>query len=271
MELLEWSDILKPSQIGKTLVSLTIGAFDGLHLGHQTLIETTRIQGQAPVLAVTFRKNPKKFFGGAHYEGDLLTVEQKINLFRALGVDKLLLIDFSEEFSKMTGSVFYAHLEQHFKIKGVFVGYDFSFGHRSATKASDLEAIMAPHTNLTILPPVQVGKGPVSSSRIRSAIKAGNLAEAESMLGRQYEVFVPWAKGKSAGQQIRISKSDFSQVLPTSGLFSATAGSAEENIEMTSEDVVFPGHHFGGIPYITIRTPKGDKNGFIERRKSSNH
>lgn len=216
---------------------MTMGVFDGIHRGHQELLRLTVKQRAPSALAITFLQNPKKFFLG-HYPGDLVTLEQKIAIFRDQGFDYLLLIDFSEEFSKMSGSDFFNHLLSVFDFSSIVVGYDFSFGHRSSTTATEIKNLIAPETLLTILPPVLEGTEAISSTRIRRAITEGRLVEAGALLGRAYSIFIrpDWLIATTTGTRVPLVK--VSQVLPPVGRYRVFDQSGEYELTITGTDLL---------------------------------
>jgi len=169
-------------------VAATIGVFDGVHRGHQSLLEELGRGGRPEdTLVVTFRENPKKLFNPA-YRGDLMTWDEKLAALEAHGVGHVVVIDFSPGFSTMTGRDFFLLLKKSFVFSKLVLGWNFSFGKGSSTRAADLGWLADPETRLTILPPLTVDGLVVSSSVVRQAVAEGNLSLARSLLGRAYAV-----------------------------------------------------------------------------------
>jgi riboflavin kinase/FMN adenylyltransferase len=168
--------------------AMTIGVFDGVHLGHLELIKTIVRRGPNPTV-VTFRENPKKLVSPKTYHGDLFSLKQKLKAFENLGIGRVILIDFSEEFSKLKGQEFLSLLEEQGKAVFLAIGSDFRCGCRQDTGP---EAILAVNERkgipTEIVPPVRCGAGLVSSSRIRSAILSGDMKEAAVLSGRNIEL-----------------------------------------------------------------------------------
>ena len=172
--------------------AMTIGVFDGVHLGHQELIRKIVQRGPNPTI-VTFRENPKKHVSRSTFEGDLYSLKQKLTVFERLGVCRVLLIDFSENFSKLSGRDFLDLLTSRGKMVYLAIGKNFRCGWRKDTDAAVIEEInrlkgiptevIAP----VVLPPAY-GAGPVSSSRIRSAIFSGDLKLAAALIGRNFDL-----------------------------------------------------------------------------------
>jgi len=174
---------------GGKRTSLTIGVFDGLHRGHQALI--AKITAKAPELlpvVVTFRENPKRRGFEAKTAGtpkDIIAFEEKLALLDSLGVALCVIIDFSERFSKLSGAAFLEDLCRYLRPAYIALGTNFHCGHRRDTDAGAFKA-MAEQLGIEaeIIPPVLEGGKPVSSSRIRAALEAGDTGAAGLLLGR---------------------------------------------------------------------------------------
>jgi riboflavin kinase/FMN adenylyltransferase len=143
---------------------------------------------------ITFTENPKKFFFPETYEGDILSPQQKMEIFGTLGVERVILIDFSLEFSKIKGGEFLQILQDRWHPVFMALGDNFRWGrHRDMDAGSIQRANRAKGIPTEIIPPVEIEGAPVSSSRIRAAILGGDLGLAERLLGR------PWVPGTLAG------------------------------------------------------------------------
>jgi riboflavin kinase/FMN adenylyltransferase len=169
--------------------ALTIGVFDGIHRGHQKLIKRIAAEnGRLVSTLITFRKNPKEFFKKKGFRGDILTLDQKLVIFERLSVDMVVLIDFSEDFSRMSGKEFLGLVRDRLCPGFVAVGSNFRCGYRGDTDAARLAAFYrGAEVPVEVVPPVLDGARPVSSSRIRSAIAAGDFSTAARLLGRSVE------------------------------------------------------------------------------------
>jgi riboflavin kinase / FMN adenylyltransferase len=112
MRTVDWDEFLEKGLEGPT--AATIGVFDGVHRGHMELIGRVRkaASGRRNSLVVTFRENPKKFLKARGYNGDLMTLEQKLELFERMGISAVVLIDFSGHFGKLGGSDFLEALKK---------------------------------------------------------------------------------------------------------------------------------------------------------------
>jgi len=201
----------------------TIGVFDGLHKGHQALVNAVREQASGNrTIAVTFTKNPKQVMAPAQYAGDLFSPRQKLEAFAASGLDLCILIDFSENFSKMSGEDFIQSLVQSCGVRSFIVGWDFTCGYRLSTKAVDLRHIAALHgARVDIIAPVLLDGALVSSSKIRSTLLQGRTDLALAMLGSPYTLDVR-GYGMESRADVRFTKLDASlSVIPAQGRYAA--------------------------------------------------
>jgi len=158
---------------------VTIGAFDGVHLGHQALVrgaqESARKRG-LPLVVWTFDPPPKVFFGRATL---LCTAHEKVERIASLGVDHLVLSRFDAAFRARTAQSFMADL-QAMNPAEVWVGDDFRFG---AMQAGDVD-LLSRHFTVRMLDPVNCEKGErISSSRIRNLWRAGQYELCRTLLG----------------------------------------------------------------------------------------
>ena len=188
MRVIDWAEIAAgPSPPEAS--ALTIGVFDGIHRGHQELIRriTAKNAEFVPTL-ITFRKNPKEFLKKREFKGDILSLNQKLAIFEQLSVARVILIDFSENFSKLGGREFLDLARNRLCPGFVAVGGNFRCGYQGDTNAVRLKALYhKAGIPVEVLVPVLDGARPVSSSRIRSAIAAGDFSSAARLLGRNFE------------------------------------------------------------------------------------
>ena len=196
LRVIEWNEYLSGVFHDKTPFSaeaaMTVGIFDGVHLGHRELINRVVKHGPNPTV-ITFRESPRKVISPETYEGDIYSLKQKLDTFDNLGVSRVILIDFSLEFSKLNGREFFNLLEEKGKIVFLAVGSNFRCGYRQDTGAEILSEM-----NRELGIPTEVVSQiylnyagncePVSSSRIRSAILSGDLKQAAALMGRNVRV-----------------------------------------------------------------------------------
>jgi len=191
MQVIEWSQFLEEnSPLGGNPSAVTVGIFDGVHRGHQALIEQVVSQKPSAVpVIITFRQGNHKKGSGYGHKGDILTFRQKIAIFESLGVSLTIVIEFSESFRRMSGADFLQILYEYGKMSFMAVGSNFRCGYHLGTDALMIQELNARRDISTcILPPLTEGGHPISSSKIRAAIVQGKLETAKAMLGRPFTV-----------------------------------------------------------------------------------
>jgi riboflavin kinase/FMN adenylyltransferase len=182
MQVIDWNDFLKrglPS--GK--VSVTVGVFDGVHKGHKTLIERILPQNanNAVPVVITFREPVYK---NEKIPLIIQSFEEKAAALEALGVEVLIVIDFTENFSRMTGREFLETLLNHAAIGFFAVGANFRCGCGLDTDAKAIRDFFTDKgIPVEIVPEVLYDEFPVSSSRIRAALAEGDIELAEALIG----------------------------------------------------------------------------------------
>nr|AXS01224.1 riboflavin biosynthesis protein [uncultured bacterium] len=183
MQIIEWPQFLQSGlSLKEKQTSMTVGVFDGVHRGHQALIErvVSRNADFAPVV-ITFKENHKT---GA---GDILTFEEKTKILAGMGVEILLVVDFTESFRNMRGIEFLEILMERGNVGFFAVGSEFRCGRNLDTDAAAIGGFFSSRgVPFETVPEVMESGLPISSSRIRAALAAGDIGLAEEMLGRQY-------------------------------------------------------------------------------------
>ncbi|MEI6873774.1 MAG: FAD synthetase family protein [Spirochaetota bacterium] len=186
---LTWDEFIEARPNGRPMAA-TVGVFDGIHLGHQSLIRRVVAHGNGCVSAVfTFSENPKKLLRPDTWMGDLASPAQKLGIFESLGLELAVLIDFSGDFSRMPGRNFLSLVMDHGSLCYMTVGSDFHCGRGRDTDAAALRDFYSrSDVRVEIVEPIELDGVPVSSTRIRIALRQGRIEEAALMLGRSYEM-----------------------------------------------------------------------------------
>ncbi|NYT52662.1 MAG: bifunctional riboflavin kinase/FAD synthetase [Candidatus Vesicomyosocius endoextente] len=166
---------------------VTIGNFDGVHIGHQKIIKTLVSKAQImnlPSVLVSFSPTPQHFFG--HAQATLSSFKQKHALLTSLGVDEHLLINFNTSFSQLTANTFiHEVLLDKLKVKLCLVGDDFRFGSK---QTGDFSLLQTFNFEVEKTPTVLYNLDRVSSSKIRQSLKKGNFYLANQLLGRKFSI-----------------------------------------------------------------------------------
>jgi len=174
-------------QPARSRCALTIGNFDGVHVGHHALID--RVVATARELSLTscvltFEPHPREFFSPEAAPRRLTRLREKLELLAAAGVGRVHVIRFNARFAAMSASRFIEDvLKIGLKTAWLLVGRDFRFG---AQRKGDFAALQGHGFALEAMPDVALGGERVSSSAVRAALEAGDFARAERLLGRPY-------------------------------------------------------------------------------------
>ena len=208
-------------------VSLTVGNFDGVHLGHRELLR--RAVGKAKQegtvsVALTFSPHPVRYFspGARFYE--ITTEEEKGALIAAMGIDVLVVESFDEGIGGMSPEEFARRiLRQRLCARWLTVGYDFTFGRNRTGSPSLLRKIgREVGFEVEVVPPVLRGGLIVSSTRIRDLLLGGRVREAEELLCRPYALSGPVVHGAGRGRKLGFPTANvrFSQdLVPLPGVY----------------------------------------------------
>lgn len=186
---------------------VTIGNFDGVHLGHQEIIRLAVRQArerQGTAVAFTFRPHPQITLRPEKNLELLSSYDERTELISELGVDLLVEEPFSREFSTTSPEQFFREVLLHrLKAEILVVGYDFAFGKE---RAGHLDAIrgwcQASQVELIVVPPFRIGGEIVSSSRIRRHLLAGEVGVASQLLGRDFFYKGVVVKGEGRGRKL---------------------------------------------------------------------
>ena len=186
-----------------------IGNFDGLHLGHQAVVERAVALAKskaAPSALLTFEPHPADFFAGRPVVFRLTTSAQKASLCRRLGLTGLVVIPFDASLAQMSAEAFIAGiLVGRLAASAVVVGWDFHFGKgRAGSPATLAEAGQRYGFGVEIVAKVEDGAGVLSSSVIRKALEHGDLAAAARGLGRNYSVSGRVISGQRLGRALGV-------------------------------------------------------------------
>ena len=190
MRAIDWGEFAGGSmEESAAPLALTIGVFDGLHLGHRALISRVRAEEGCVPTVVTFRQNPAGVVSPGRIAPDIFALSGKLALLEALGVGLAVLVDFSREFSKISGRDFIDLLLSRRPVRLIALGEDFRCGRGLDVGAREIAEIARGRgIEAWIAPPVTDGGRPVSSSRIRLALAQGRAEEARRLLGGSAEI-----------------------------------------------------------------------------------
>jgi len=215
--------------------ALALGTFDGVHRGHREVIRSAlgRARERGLVAAVvTFDPHPLEVLRPDRPPRLLTTIERKIELVSALGLDELVAIPFTAELSRQTAEEFCDQvLVATLGARSVSVGANFHFGHNAAGDADLLRS--RPEFDTDVIELVAHDGESISSSRIRALVDAGDVAAAARLLGAPYALAGTVKQGDRRGRELGMPTANLDvpeqQLLPAPGIYAATA--AGESLE----------------------------------------
>jgi len=185
---------------------LAIGSFDGIHLGHQAILRA--VAGRARALnavptALTFDPSPRAVLRPETAPSQISTIAQRIAGFNALGLEAAVVLPFTLELSRLTPEEFVQQiLLRNLRIRALFVGENFRFGHKQAGDFNLLRKLGDEHGfEVVVLPPVIYRGEVVSSTLIRKEIAEGDVSRAARLLGRQFVLTGEVVSGTGTGHR----------------------------------------------------------------------
>lgn len=184
---------------------ITIGSFDGVHHGHKKILDAVSRSAQevnGESILITFDPHPRKVIHPEEPLGLLCTPEEKYKLVLDQGIDHIVVVPFSRDFSMMSAEAYVKDfLAQNFHPKKIIIGYDHKFGH---DRTGDIQLLksMLPDTIIEEIPPQLIEDAAVSSSKVRRALHQGQVTVAKEMLERYYTITGNVIKGKQLGRTI---------------------------------------------------------------------
>lgn len=209
---------------------ITIGTFDGVHLGHQKIIdqlkkEAAKIDGETVI--VTFYPHPRKI---VHKEQSplllLTTLSEKLHLLESYGIDHVVVVPFNEDFASQTAAAYvedFLIAKLHPKV--VIIGYDHKFGKDRKGDYTTLEHYGKTHQFAVLeIPGKVLDEVTISSTAVRGAIKEGDVAKALDLLGHPYTLSGQVVKGNQLGRKIgyptaNIHVPEADKLLPANGVY----------------------------------------------------
>jgi len=214
------ADISRPTVV-------TLGVFDGLHIGHQLIMKTVvaqaRAAGAVPTV-ITFEPHPRAVLHPESAPPLLQTFDQKIEALGVLGIEQTIVIHFDKAFSQIRAEEFLREvIVDRLQAKEVYLGRGFAFGHN---REGHIDLLRKVSSQLGFLadevPEVQIRGERVSSSRIRELILEGQINLARRMLGRPYGVQGSVVRGAARGQKLGFPTANIdpqNRVIPKSGVY----------------------------------------------------
>lgn len=231
MELVRGLYNLRPQHRGS---ALTIGAFDGVHRGHQEMLRIVRDRARrlgAPAAVLSFEPTPREYFAKGNPPGRLTRFREKFDALARYGVDRFVCVRFDERIRSMTQETFMREvLVNALGVRCIVVGHDFRFARNHEGSAATLRAF-APSGDFEVIeaPPFAIDGERVSSSLIRAALDVGDMARAAKLLGRPYRMTGKVIDGAKLGRKLGFPTANLRpqrRATPLAGIFAVRVSGA---------------------------------------------
>jgi riboflavin kinase/FMN adenylyltransferase len=226
--IVDWHELPDPSCRGG---AVTIGNFDGVHRGHASLLAALRTQAAAvrgPAIAFTFDPRPLDLLRPGQAGPPLTTTADRARLLHEVGADHVLVVRTTTDLLALRAEAFFAQVvQQRLAARALVEGPNFGFGRgREGNVETLAQLCRACDIALTVVPPMQINGGEVSSSRIRATLLRGDVAEAAGLLGRPYQVSGVVGMGQRRGRTIGFPTANLDAIptlVPGDGVYAVRA------------------------------------------------
>ena len=210
---------------------LTIGVFDGVHLGHRHLIARlaglAREQGLGSGV-ITFSRHPRGVLAPKSRLPFLTDIERRIELLRSEGVGAVIPLSFTPELAKLSPEEFLSLLKKRLRMQGLVIGPDFALGKNREGSADVLRRLGEEMGfSLTVVPPLTIDGEVVSSTAVRQALAEGDMKRAQKLMGRPFRLHGQVVKGDRRGAELGFPTANLDteaeQALPADGVYTSRA------------------------------------------------
>lgn len=203
-----------------------IGFFDGIHKGHQEVINTAVSKAQKDQMesaVITFYPHPSVVLKGNEQAKYITPLHIKQDILQQLNIDRLYVIEFNKELSLLSPREFIEHFIVGLNVKHVVAGFDFTFGHKGKGNMENILQLGKNNFTTSVIEKVQYRDEKISSTNVRKHLASGKVAEANTLLGRHYCVSGTVVSGDQRGRTIGYPtaniKTDPDTLLPKSGVY----------------------------------------------------
>ena len=231
---------------------LTIGVFDGVHLGHKYLISQLTEQARQQNLlsgVVTFGQHPQQVLLPQTKLPFLTDLDQKTALLKSEGVKAIFILSFTRELAQLSAFQFLSLLKKYLRMQGLVIGPDFALGRNQEGNISLLRKLgQDMNFTITIIPPIMINGEAVSSTAIREALADGDMKRAVNLIGRPFSLHGRVITGAGRGTKLGFPTAnldiDPKQALPTDGVYATRAyidGQAYQSMTNIGKQPTFGG------------------------------
>lgn len=211
--------------------ALTIGVFDGVHLGHEFLIKKLKERasdGGLLSVVVTFHRHPRLVLSPRSNLTYLTSIKERIRLLESLGVGCVVTLSFTRELAELSAREFVGLLQKYLRMRSLVVGSDFALGKRREGDALKLESLGEElHFSVEVVEPMECEGEVVSSTAIRFALSQGDMTKVSQLLGRRFTLSGQVMKGDQRGKTLGFPTAnlvpDPEQALPPDGVYTTRA------------------------------------------------
>lgn len=207
--------------------SLAIGFFDGLHIGHQTVIEAAKRKAEELGIqsaVMTFDPHPSHLFkSGADKVGYITPYREKIRLLQDMGIDTLFIVTFNWELASLSPEAFVELFMKGLGVKHLTAGFDFTFGSKGSGTMEQMAALADGVYETTIIPKVEADAHKISSTRIRELLAQGDVEHTARLLGRPFRTVGTVIHGDKRGRQLGFPTANIASepesLIPSNGVY----------------------------------------------------
>lgn len=231
---------------------ITVGVFDGVHLGHKHLIVELLKQAQELGLlsgVVTFRQHPEDLLSAAKKLPFLTDIKTRIRLLQNEGIDVIVPLSFTKDLASLDARRFVALLQKHLRMHGMVIGSDFALGKSREGDTGTLRRLgREMDFNVTVVPPLKINGEVVSSTTIRKAMAAGDMKRVRELTGRYFSLHGKVVAGAGRGEGLGFPTANLDvnsgQALPPDGVYAGLAhidGKVYQSMTNIGKDPTFGG------------------------------
>jgi len=210
---------------------LTIGVFDGVHLGHKYLMSQLKEQAKQRNLlsgVVTFRHHPQEVLLPQTKLPFLTDLTERTNLLKNEGVEAVIILSFTNELAQLSAHQFVSLLKKYLRMRGLVIGPDFALGRNQEGNTNTLRTL-GQHMNfsVTVIPPIAINGEVVSSTAIRNALANGDMKRVLNLAGRPFSLNGRVTSGTGRGLKLGFPTANLDialeQALPAEGVYATWA------------------------------------------------
>lgn len=218
---------------------VTIGSFDGIHRGHQALVQalvSAAHQAGSEAVVITFYPHPAVVLRGTRESYYLNTPEEQAELLESAGVDHLITLEFNQKLAASSAADFMTWINRALGINELWIGHDFTLGHdREGNQAALIAIGKEIGYRVKVIPPALQGGEIISSSRIRQLLTNGDVSRTACLLGRWYSLKETIIGGDRRGRTLGFPTANLvfpvERVLPAPGVYATLANLGDKRLE----------------------------------------